>query len=122
MPVRGTQSFIQVLSECWRRPSLLALELLWRWLFGVPLLAILAWQGMRISAEVSTRLAGSGLNQFSLLDPDRAVVIGSDVYATVAPPLLRLFVWLAPLAVVAWSIVCAIGRNAVLRRYDPSLP
>jgi hypothetical protein len=122
MPVRGTQSFIQVLSECWRRPSLLALELLWRWIFGVPLLAILAWQGMRISAEVATRLAGSGLDQFSLLDPDRAVVIASDVYATVAPPLLHLFVWLAPLAVVAWSIVSAIGRNAVLRRYDPSLP
>ena len=33
--VRGTQSFVHVLATCWRRPSLTALEVAWRWAFGI---------------------------------------------------------------------------------------
>lgn len=122
MTVRGTQSFLHVLAECWRRPSLLALELLWRWLFGIPLIAILAWQGFHIYTVTTADLAASGLDQFSLTDPMRAAVIAADVYAILAPPILHSILWLAPLAILAWSIISAIGRNAVLRRYDRSLP
>ncbi len=39
--VRGTQSFVRTLSECWSRPSLTLLEVLWRWTYGVPVLALL---------------------------------------------------------------------------------
>jgi hypothetical protein len=120
--VRGTQSFLHVLAECWRRPSLVALELLWRWLFGIPLLALLVYEGFHIYAVTVADLAASGLEQFSLTDPMRAAVIAADVYAILAPPILHLILWLVPLAIVVWSIVSAIGRNAVLRRYDSSLP
>ena len=41
--VRGTQSFVHTLSECWRRPSLTALEVLWRWAYGVPALLVLRY-------------------------------------------------------------------------------
>lgn len=122
MTVRGTQSFLHVLAECWRRPSLVALELLWRWLFGIPLLALLVYEGFHIYAVTVADLAASGLEQFSLTDPMRAAVIAADVYAILAPPILHLILWLVPLAIVVWSIVSAIGRNAVLRRYDSSLP
>lgn len=121
MAIRGTQSFVHVLGECWRRPSLLALELAWRWLFGIPLLAVLGWQGLHIYKTVLTQLNGVGINQFSLLDPDRATAISAGIYAVLAPPLVRLFAWLAPVAVIAWSVISGIGRNAVLRRYDPTL-
>jgi hypothetical protein len=120
--VRGTQSFLYVLAACWRRPSLLALELLWRWLFGLPLIALLVYEGFHIYAVTTADLAASGLDQLSLTDPMRAAVIAADVYAILAPPILHLILWLVPLAIIVWSIVSAIGRNAVLRRYDASLP
>jgi hypothetical protein len=122
MAIRGTQSFVHVLGGCWRRPSLLAIELTWRWLFGIPLLAVLGWQGLHIYRTALAQLNGVGLDQFSLMDPNRAAVISAGIYAVLAPPLVRLFAWLAPVAVIAWSVISGIGRNAVLRRYDPTLP
>jgi len=122
MAVRGTQSFVQVLSECWSRPSLLVLEIFWRWLFGIPLLAVVAWLGLRIYLAISNQLAAAGIDQFSIVDPMRAAVIASDIYAVVAPPIFRTAMWLVPAAALVWAIVSGAGRNAVLRRYDPSLP
>ena len=119
---RGTQSFVHVLSDCWSRPSLLALELLWRWLFGIPLLAVLAWQAIHIYGSVTNQLAAAGIDQFSITDPAQATVITADVYAVVAPPILRMALWLVPAALVVWAVVSGVGRNAVLRRYDNSLP
>ena len=37
-PVRGTQSFVGVMTAVWRRPSLAGLEIAWRWLVGVVVL------------------------------------------------------------------------------------
>jgi hypothetical protein len=120
--VRGTQSFVPVIGECWRRPSLLLLELSWRWLVGVPLLLLLWWEAQHIYAVISSQIAASGLDAFTLTDPMQAAVIAANIYAILAPPIVQLISWLAPVAIVAWSIVSAIGRNAVLRRYDPTLP
>ncbi|HZD49234.1 MAG TPA: hypothetical protein VE178_10860 [Silvibacterium sp.] len=119
---RGTQSFVHVLSECWSRPSLAALEIFWRWLIGIPLLAASAWEGLRIYAAVAGRLAAAGVDQLSLTDPLGAAAIIADVYAVVAPPIVHAALWLVPVACLAWAVVSGLGRNAVLRRYDPSLP
>src|SRR5271165_3300058 len=85
----GTQSFVHILSECWSRPSLLALEVLWRWLLGVPLLLLFAYEGMKVYASVSSQLAAAGIDQFSIVDPMRGAEIASGVYAIVAPPIVR---------------------------------
>jgi hypothetical protein len=122
MPVRGTQSFVHILHNCWRRPSLLALEVLWRWLFGIPLIIVLGWQGWRIYSATAPQLAGTGILDASIADPMRAAVALSDVYAILAPLILHTLLWLVPVAIVAWAVISGIGRNAVLRRYDPSLP
>jgi hypothetical protein len=122
MPVRGTQSFIHILRDCWRRPRLLALEVLWRWLYGIPLTALLAWQGWRIYAATASQIAGTGINDISIADPMRAAVALSDVYAILTPPVLHALLWLVPVAITAWAIVSGIGRNAVLRHYDHALP
>src|SRR5271165_4840242 len=120
--VKGTQSFVHVLSECWSKPSLLAIELLWRWLLGVPLLALFAFEGLQVYSAVSSQLVSAGIDQFSIVDPMRAAEIASGVYAVVAPPIVRTALWLVPLGALAWAVVSGIGRNTVLRRYDPSLP
>jgi hypothetical protein len=122
MTVRGTQSFFHILSECWSRPSLLGLELLWRWLCGLPLLAVVVYEGLKIYAALESQLAAAGIDQFTLVDPMRASEIASSVYGIVAPAIIRTAVWLLPIAIVAWSVVSGVGRNIVLRRYDPSLP
>ncbi len=118
---RGTQSFVRVLSECWSRPGLLALELLWRWLFGIPLLAILIWQGLRIYSAVAERVT-AGAGQLSLADPMGAAPVIADVYAILTPLILHASMWLLPIAAPACAIASGVGRNAVLRRYDTSLP
>jgi hypothetical protein len=113
---------MHVLAECWRRPSLLFMELAWRWLFGLPMLLILALQTAHIYAIVSRQLTAIGMDQFSIVDPMQAAVIAANIYAILAPPIVHLIVWLVPAAAIVWAIVSAIGRNAVLRRYDPTLP
>jgi hypothetical protein len=121
-PGRGTQSFVHILRDCWHRPSLLALEVLWRWLLGLPLLVVLAWQGWRIYAGTAGQLAATGINDLSITDPSRAAVVAADIYAILAPPVLLALSWIVPFAVVAWATASGIGRSAVLRRYEPSLP
>ncbi|MGB7189500.1 MAG: hypothetical protein WBD10_05145, partial [Acidobacteriaceae bacterium] len=122
MPVRGTQSFLKIVGSCWRRPSLLGLELLWRWVFGIPLAAVLAWQGWRIFSAAAPQLAATGVGNASLVYPMQSAVSLANVYSILAPPIMHLLAWLIPAAVVAWALASGIGRSAVLRRYDPSLP
>jgi hypothetical protein len=122
-PVRGTQSFLSIMGSVWRRPSLLGLELLWRWTFGVPLLAVLAWEGWHIYSAAAPRLAATGAGDISpLVYPMQSAVALSNVYDLLAPPVTHLLAWLLPVAVVAWAAISGIGRSAVLRRYDRSLP
>ncbi|HEX5235347.1 MAG TPA: hypothetical protein VFW25_08460 [Silvibacterium sp.] len=122
MPVRGTQSFIHILRDCWRRPSLLTLEVLWRWAFGVPFAALFAWQAWNIYTANVGQLASTGIYDVSILDPMRAAVVTADVYAVLAPPVLHALLWLVPIGIIGWAIASGIGRSAVLRRYDSTLP
>ena len=119
---RGTQSFVHILGRCWRRPSLLARELLWRWMFGLPLLAVLWLEGQRIWAETAAWLHGTGIFEFSLQYPMQGVVQVADAIAVLRPPVRHTAQWLLPAAMLAWSIAAGLGRNLVLRRYAPSLP
>ena len=119
--IRGTQSLVHTLAECWSRPSLLALEIAWRWLFGAPALLLLWFEGARILTATASQLEATGIEQFTLQDPMRCAVMVADAYAILKPPVLHAAVWLVPLLAIGWSIVSGIGRNLVLRRYDDTL-
>lgn len=119
---RGTQSFVQILGLVWRRPSLLAFELLWRWTFGLPLLALLGWEGLRIWTECAARLRATGVFDFTLQYPMQGALQVSDAIDVLRPPVLHALAWLLPLAVVAWSLASGLGRNAVVRRYRAETP
>lgn len=118
-PIRGTQSFVDTLGICLRRPSLLGLELAWRWGLGIPALALIYYEGAKILASVS--LAHTGIKQFSLIDSVTAAQIISAVMDVLLPPVRQVALWLVPLLAIAWAVVSGIGRSAVLRRYDPTL-
>jgi hypothetical protein len=120
--IRGTQSLVHTIGGCWKRPSLLLLEIAWRWLFGVPALALLGYKAWRIYSATSSQLEATGIFQFSLQDPMRAAVIIADAFAILWPPVLHVLLWLAPLLAVGWAVVSGLGRDVVLRRYDAALP
>ncbi len=119
---RGTQSFVQILGLCWKRPSLLFRELLWRWSFGLPLLALLAWEALHIWAETAERLQATGVFQFSLEYPMQGAIQVADAIAVLRPPIEHALAWLLPLAMLAWAVAAGVGRNAVLRRYSLDMP
>ena len=118
--LRGTQSLVRIFGYCWSRPSLLAIELTWRWLYGAPALLLMYYEGAKLLASVP--LAATGVYDFSLQDTDRATVIIANVWETLTPPLFHLLWWLAPLLGLGWALTSGLGRSFVLRRYDPALP
>ena len=117
--VRGTQSFVHTLSECWRRPSLTALEVLWRWVYGIPALLLLRYEGLRILQE--TPLDYGALRSMTVLDPMGAATTLAKAMMVLLPPVLRVALWLAPLLVVVWVVMSAVGRTVVMRRVDGRL-
>ncbi len=119
VPIRGTQSFLSTIARCWKTPTLLGLELLWRWGLGIPVLALLYWEGTRILSSVS--LAHTGIYRFSLIDTVAAAQTLSAAADVLLPPVRAVAVWLLPVLAVAWAMASGFGRTLVLHRYDPTL-
>lgn len=119
---RGTQSFVHILAACWRRPSLLATEILWRWLFGLPLIALLTFASLRIWNATGPQIRDTGLFDFSLQMPMNGALSIAETYQILRDPILHALAWILPLAIVAAAIASGLGRNAVLRRLNPQLP
>ncbi len=117
--IRGTQSFVSTIARCWHQPSLLGFELLWRWGLGIPVLALLYWQTLRILSSVS--LENTGIYHFSLIDTVVAAQILSATVDVLLPPIREVARWLLPVLALAWALASGFGRSAVLRRYDRSL-
>jgi hypothetical protein len=117
--VRGTQSFVHTLSECWERPSLTALEVLWRWLYGIPVLLLLRHEAMRILAETPVDL--DALRRMTIVDPMGAAGTLAQAISVLLPPVWLVAVWLVPLLLVGWVVISSLGRTIVLRRVDNRL-
>jgi hypothetical protein len=116
---RVTQSFVGTLSRCWRRPSLTALEVLWRWVYGVPALLLLRHEVLSIL--LATPLDYAALREMTLLDPMRSSVTLAKAMVALGPPVVAVAAWLGPLLLVGWVVVSSLGRTLVLKRVDPAL-
>lgn len=117
--VRATQSFVHVLSECWSRPSLTALEVLWRWVYGIPALLLLWRVGSRLYASVPLNLVA--LEKMTVTQPMQAAETLAETMDILLPPVVQVAAWLAPLLLVTWVIWSSLGRTVVMRRIDSSL-
>jgi hypothetical protein len=106
-PIRGTQSFVAIMGQVWRRPSLAAREIAWRWLVG-SLFLIPLW-------------IHSGADLVSRWDEFRSEAImafhGAFIYEV---QWARLIASVLTLALI-WNLTAAIGRTLVLRRLDTTL-
>lgn len=117
--VRGTQSFVRTLSECWSRPSLTALEILWRWTYGVPALLLLWHVAKSILSETSLDL--NALQAMTVTRPLDAAQTLAAAMAVLLPPVSREAIWLVPVLLFAWVVWSSVGRTIVLRRADSEL-
>jgi hypothetical protein len=118
--VRATQKLVDQMGWVFGRPSLTALEVAWRWVFGAPLL----WVLWRQALEVFTALppASTGLTAIDKQNPWVAAVQLADVWARYEPAVTHALAWIAPAAICAWIVISGVGRNLVFRRLEPGLP
>jgi hypothetical protein len=115
--VHGTQSLLQTQAQCWRRPRLIARELAWRWLFGIPALLLLFVCARRLLTVLFA--AHTGIEEFSLQQPVTAAQIVRASYHAILPAVFELARWAAPLLMVGWAVASGIGRAFVLRALAP---
>jgi hypothetical protein len=119
VPLRGTQSLVGYMGWVNHRLSLVAIEVAWRWLFGIPLLLVCRKQSLLILAAYP--LESSGLNSLDAQNPWVAIVQLSSVFTFYQPPVTAALRWLVPAAALAWIVISGLGRNLVLKRMEPLL-
>jgi hypothetical protein len=102
------------------RPSLTLLEVGWRWVFGIPFLAVCWMQAQHIPAVLP--LESTGLNAIDAQNPWVAAPQLSHAWALYQPPVAAALHWIAPRAALAWIVVSGLGRSLLLKRMEPGLP
>jgi hypothetical protein len=116
-PLRGTQSLVDQMGWVFSRPKLTAFEVAWRWIFGIPFLAVCGVQAQEVLATLTPESAG-----LSSIDPQNPWVAATQlahIWALYQPHVEAVFRWLVPIAALAWVVVSGLGRSLVLRRLDP---
>ena len=116
-PVRGTQLLVEHMSGVYRRPSLVVIEIAWRWLFGIPFLLICWHEGQQILAAFP--LESSGASSLDTQNPWIAAVQLCNIAAFYEPHVFSVLRWLLPAAALAWVIISGLGRNLLLMRMEP---
>jgi hypothetical protein len=119
-PVRATQKMVDQMGWVFRRPLLTALEIAWRWVFGLPFLFVCWQQGKRILALLPPD--STGLSDLDKQNPWLVAVQMADVWDRYQPSVAHVLLWLVPAAAVAWAVVGGLGRNLVMKRMEPDVP
>lgn len=112
---------------CWRRPRLWARELLWRSLYGVFALLLIALACWQIFHLVDSFLLLSVLHRITRT-PDGQFMPSVEnlsmlslLASLLKPAILAVAKWLLPLFTLGWAVAFGFGRMSVLRAYDPEL-
>jgi hypothetical protein len=119
VPLRGTQSLVGQMGWVFNRPLLIAIEVGWRWIFGIPFLTVCWIEMQRILAEVPP--ASAGLDAINGQNPWQASVQLAHAWALYAPHVGAVLRWLTPFAALAWVVVSGLGRSLVLQGIDPAM-
>jgi hypothetical protein len=114
--VRGTQLLVEHMGGVIRRPSLVAIEIGWRWLVGLPILWLCRHELEGILAAYP--LDASGFNNIDAQNPWVAVVQLAGVWTYYEPHVFAVLRWLLPVAALGWIVASALGRNLILMRME----
>ncbi len=115
--IRGTQTLVDQMGWMLRHPSIVAIEVGWRWLFGVPFLLACRRLLEHVFAQLSPEDAG--LSNIDVQNPWIAAGQLSRALAKYEPLIAHELRWLAPIAVVAWVVISSLGRNLALKQMEP---
>ena len=115
-PVRGTQLLVEHMGDVFRRPTLVAIEVAWRWLFGIPFLLVCWRQAQQILAAYPVDSSA-----FASLDTQNPWVAAAQISSGISfyeQPVLAVLLWLLPAAAMVWIVVSGLGRGLLLKRMD----
>ena len=118
-PVRGTQLLVEHMGGVFRRPSLIAIEVAWRWLFGIPFLLVCWLQAQQILAAYPVDSTA-----FASLDTQNPWVAAAQISNGISfyePHVVAVLRWLLPTAATIWIVVSGLGRGLLLRRMDAKM-
>jgi hypothetical protein len=118
-PLRGTQSLVGQMGWVVGQRPLIAIEIAWRWIFGIPFLALCWIEADRVFAAVPADSAG--LNSLDTENPWVAAVQLARAWTLYRPHVLQVAAWVAPIAALSWIVISGVGRGLVLRRIDPAV-
>jgi hypothetical protein len=116
-PVRATQSIVGQMGWVFRRPSLSALEIGWRWIVGVPLLFVCYIQAQNILTALPPDT--TGLDSLDIANPWISAIKLAAAWDMYRPHVMSVLRWLMPVAAAAWILASGIGRNLVVMRMQP---
>ncbi|MGA8089573.1 MAG: hypothetical protein WCA10_20045 [Terracidiphilus sp.] len=102
-----------------KRPLIVAVEVGWRWLFGVPFLLV-CWLRLRHVFAVLTP-EESGLSNIDPSNPWLAAGAFSRAVTKYDPLIAHELRWLLPIAAVAWIVISGFGRSLTFRLMQPGL-
>jgi hypothetical protein len=98
------------------RKWLVAIEVGWRWIFGIPLLVVCWIEAQKILTELP--LESAGLSSIDAQNPWVAAVQLARAWSLYRPHLIAVLGWLVPVAALGWVVVSGLGRSLVLNRLD----
>ena len=110
--VRGTQTLVSQMGWMLRHPVVVAVEVCWRWLFGIPFLLV-CWSRLQHVLTILTP-EESGLTNINAQNPWIAAGQLSRAWWQYQPLVIHELRWIA-VAGLAWILISALGRNLALK-------
>lgn len=117
--VRGTQTLVEQMGWMLRHPGIVAMEVGWRWLFGIPFLLVCRDRLHHVFTLLTPE--DSGLTNIDPSNPWLAAGQLSRIVAQYEPLIAHELRWLAPIAALAWIVISGLGRSLTLKSAEPGL-
>lgn len=102
-----------------RHPAVVALEVGWRWLFGIPFLLVCLTRLKHVLTVLTPEQAG--LTDINPQNPWIAAAQLSRVWWQYEPLVAHELRLIASIAVLAWLVISACGRNLTLKLTSPEV-
>ena len=109
--VRGTQTLVEQMGWMVRHPAIVAVEVGWRWLFGIPFLLICRARLDHILTVLTPEQSG-----LSNIDPSNPWLAAGQLSRSLAkyhPLITPELAWVLPVAAVVWIAISGLGRSLV---------
>ena len=116
-PIRGTQFLVEHMGSVFRRPSLVAIEVAWRWLFGIPFVLVCR----RWATSTLAKAEFFGLDAIDTGNPWHAATQLSNAWSFYHPFVKDFLTGFLPLAAITWIVISGLGRGFLFKRLDPRL-